>query len=486
MNDFITNLLRLKDAQNLKMNIISSTPNEIVIEIEHPFGIKHCPLCGFRMYSKGVYRRTVTHPGLDEDQLLILKLNQRKWKCINPVCSHFETDQFSFIGKNRRITDHMDFRIVRAFKDYHLSAVQIAQRFKVSDTYAISLFDRYVDLPRLTLTSAVCFDEIDLSIGKYKYALVIQDFFSGEPIDMVISRRKEITEPYFAAIPKEERFKVKYVISDMYAPYQRYVNDYFPKAVPVVDAFHVIKLINGKLNTYLNGLRRKFKARDLQILEEKQALSEQKPVLRESKELYLLRKKKWLILSNRDSINYNAESFRDWRFGNQWMSVSDYERELFKLDPELESLRNLKEKYITFNNAYAGNPKDAAPVLDDIIEEYRTSGYRIFAEVADTLKEYREAIINSFIMVERLNKKGRTFSARLSNGPMESLNRIPKDMKRHARGYTNFAHIRNRFLFATRKDAPMLASPKNPEEVRNLTGKNRGPYQKHGGNDNED
>ena len=485
MNDFITNLLRLKDVQNLRMNIISTTPTEAVIELEHPIRIKLCPLCGCRMYSKGVYQRTVIHPSIEEDQRIVLKLNQRKWKCDNSLCGHFETDQFSFIGKNRRVTDHIDFRIVRAFKDYNLSAVQIAEKFKISDTYAISLFDRYVDLPRLKLTAAVCFDEVDLSMGKYKYALVIQDFFTGEPIDMVISRRKEITEPYFASIPKEERFKVKYVISDMYAPYQHYVDDYFPKAIPVVDAFHVIKLINSKLNTYLAGLRRKFKARDQKLLEERQALTQRKLVLKESKELYLLRKKKWLILSNQSNINYNAEPFRDWKFNNRLMYVSDYEQELFALDPDLESLRNLKEKYITFNNTYAGKVQEAGPALDDIIELYRNSGYRIFEEVAETLHEYRDAILNSFIMVERLNKKGKTFSARLSNGPMESLNRIPKDMKRHARGYTSFAHIRNRFLFASRKDAPILASPKTANEVRNITGKKRGPYRKHGGKKHE-
>lgn len=37
------------------------------------------------------------------------------------------------------------------------------------------------------------------------YALVIQDFITGEPIDMVVNRRQEITEPYFAAIPAAER-----------------------------------------------------------------------------------------------------------------------------------------------------------------------------------------------------------------------------------------------------------------------------------------
>jgi len=189
--------------------------------------------------------------------------------------------------------------------------------------------------------------------------------------------------------------------------------------------------------------------------------------------------------SSQSSINYNAPPFRDWRFNNTQMTVSDYERALFDLDPDLEILRNLKEKYIAFNNQYAGNPDGARAAIDEVIQLYRDCGYPMFEEVADALTQYKDAIINSFIMVGHLNKKGKTFSARLSNGPMESLNRTPKDMKRHARGYTSFPHIRNRFLFATRKNAPVLASPKKTKDVKNITGKTRGPYKKHGGNDNE-
>lgn len=48
---------------------------------------------------------------------------------------------------------------------------------------------------------------------------------------------------------------------------------------------------------------------------------------------------------------------------------------------------------------------------------------------------------------------------------MESLNRIPKDMKRIGRGYLNFYHIRNRFLFAGRKNARILGVPKTLDEI---------------------
>ncbi len=54
-------------------------------------------------------------------------------------------------------------------------------------------------------------------------------------------------------------------------------------------------------------------------------------------------------------------------------------------------------------------------------------------------------------MVDRLGPDG-IYNSRLSNGPIESLNRKVKALKRIGRGFRNFEHMRNRFLFATRKN----------------------------------
>ena len=50
---------------------------------------------------------------------------------------------------------------------------------------------------------------------------------------------------------------------------------------------------------------------------------------------------------------------------------------------------------------------------------------------------------------------GSTEIFRLSNGPIESINRKIKDLKRLGRGFRNFEHFRNRFLYATRS-VPVL------------------------------
>ena len=63
-------------------------------------------------------------------------------------------------------------------------------------------------------------------------------------------------------------------------------------------------------------------------------------------------------------------------------------------------------------------------------------------------------------MVEKYGA-GEIYDSRLSNGPIEALNRKVKDLKRLGRGYRNFEHFRTRFLYATRKN-PVIDATSAP------------------------
>ena len=101
---------------------------------------------------------------------------------------------------------------------------------------------------------------------------------------------------------------------------------------------------------------------------------------------------------------------------------------------------------------------EARKELDALIEVYLQSEYSIFIDFGVLLKRYHDPIINSFIMVER-HGNGKIYDSRLSNGPMESLNRKVKDLKRLGRGFRNFEHFRNRFLYGTRNNPILNGSP---------------------------
>ena len=451
----ITELLDLEDA-DITITDISVNGTRKILTLETVPTIHFCPVCDFRMHSRGLKTRTINHPVLQDGYELTLKLKQRRWRCSNPQCRYTVNESFNFVNKRRRNTNATDMLIINAFRDLSASATSIAEKYHVSDTYVLDTFDRYVKMDRLPLTDIISVDEVYLDLDPHcKYALVIQDFYTGDPIDLLCSRRDNSTEPYFVNIPLEERAAVKYLISDMYNPYIRYVDKYFPNAVSVVDSFHVIQWITHKIDMYIRNLIKDFKKRDREIYISNGGIIDEHTYIPASREVYLLQKYKWLILANQSSITYHNELSMDTKL-RCLMNTYDYEDSLFTIDPTLRTLRDLKELYVQFNARNAGKPMDARLELDYLIDKYIQCGNPIFYDFANLLIRNHDYIINSFVMVEK-HGPGKIYTSRLSNGPIESLNRKAKDLKRLGHGYRNFEHFRTRFLYATRNN-PVITS----------------------------
>jgi transposase len=215
----ITDILDLEDS-DIHVSNIQVEGTQKLITLEYKLTSHFCPSCGFRMHSRGIKTRSIRHPILQDGYELILLLRQRRWRCTNPDCRYETNDSFRFVDRSRRTTNASDMLIIFAFRNLNESAASIARRFNTSDTHALDVFDRYVKMDRLPLSDIISIDEVFTDMDRdCKYALVIQDFYTGDPIDLLRSRRSRVTEPYFAAIPPEERNKVKYLLSDMYNPY---------------------------------------------------------------------------------------------------------------------------------------------------------------------------------------------------------------------------------------------------------------------------
>ena len=145
MKDDIITFLALKEANIETVNSVVRK-GQRVVTLQKKLTANYCPICSHRMYSKGIYKRTLNHPIMQDGLQLVIVLNQRRWLCSNPACRHSMNDEFSFIDPYRRITNTTDLMIVNAFKDSNLTAAQIARTFHVSDTHAITTFARYVDM----------------------------------------------------------------------------------------------------------------------------------------------------------------------------------------------------------------------------------------------------------------------------------------------------------------------------------------------------
>lgn len=454
LNDIIS-LLNLEDSDIEIESIKEEGRTKIVTLFTRP-QTRFCPKCGYLMHSRGIKLRTVNHPILQDTFNLKIHLKQRRWRCTNQDCKYDEAEQFNFVDKNCRNTRATDLLIVNEFRNLNRTATDIAEKFNTSDTYVTDVFNRFVNMERLPLGEAISIDEVYLDMADdCKYALVIQDFITGEAIDIVVSRKQNVTQPYFLGIPFEERSKVKYLISDMYNEYIRYVDNYFPNALSIVDSFHVVQWLRSELEQYIRDLQKEYERRD----EEKQKRMPYDGQGRQrripmSDEVYLLKNYRFFLLANDDDIITYEESHMDRHF-RYYMNTVEYRHRFFEINPRLIKLRIFRNKYVEFNKRNAGKPQKAALELEALIEEYRNSDDEIFERFARLLKRYKQPIINSFILLERIGSNGDTVVSRLSNGPMEAMNRLIKDLRREAHGFRNFENLRNRFLFASRNN-PVL------------------------------
>jgi transposase len=475
MNDYISDLICLADP-NSEVTNVESAGNVKKVYIQSKRTEVLCPICGTRMRSKGWHCREVNHPVLQGGFHLILVLRQRKWHC--PACGKYLYDQFNFVEKYKQNTMLVPYMIIDEMRDLHMSGREVAHKFNVSDTYVHSVFQTYVSMQRLPLSDVISIDEVYLHFNQENlYTLVILDFRTGEPIDLLQNRKKETTELYFRSLPKEEKERVKILVCDMYEPYIEFVTKYFPNAICVVDSFHVIQKLIQSLNRYINEVRRKYQAKDAERLNEKNYQNNNSfQTIQESNEVYILKRYYWALLKNKDEIEYSYEMHYNWK---PKMSLDTYQKEnlFLDLDPAFRPMRDLKEMYIRFNQKHNDNVQGAADELDTIINTYRNSKYYIFRDFAELLVHYRSEIINSFIYVTvQLHDQSESILRRVSNGPMESWNNIPKDYKRNSNGVTDFTYTRNRILWATRSNSCPRAVP--IKSIKIVSTNHRGPYKK--------
>ena len=231
-----------------------------------------------------------------------------------------------------------------------------------------------------------------------------------------------------------------------------------------------------KIDTYLKGLYRKYN--DIyqdRLFELKKDNPDAK--LRISDEMYLLKSCKWLILSNSSSINYSAKHKYNHHFK---IHVDTYflEKKFFEINDILPNIKKLKEKYIDFNSKKYDDLSEVESKLDYLIEVYKLSEINIFIEFAALLERYKENIINSFVVIEKINSNRVVYKSRLYNGPIEATNRKIKDLKRYSRGFNSFTHIRNRFLFSENENSTIRNCPLKMKDIRRPPGKKRGKYKR--------
>ena len=448
-----------------------------IITLKRKSTKQYCPLCNSVMYSKGFYKRKIKHPILQDGYNLILIVKQRKYRCTNYECNHYLNEEFGFLEKYKQTSLITPYLILNSLKDTTNTCASIARQYHVSDTYVHSIMMRYVDFKKLPLNKVISIDEVFLDIEYDKrYCVIIRDFINDEIIDILPNRYENTLRSFILSYSKEERSKVEYLISDMYKPYIQ-LKKYFPNAKNIIDSYHVINFINTRIRQYLNIVKRKYiKLNNYEKDDINYRTNRNHKTHKDSKELYLLKHHDWVLFSKLENEPYiSGQRFN--RSLNMFVNNRQIKEMFYELDDNFKVFKELKELYLNFNSECINNKNKARSELIKIIKIYKESNHSIFNEFAILLNNHFDMIIESFTLIQKENKDGEIYYQRLSNGPIEAFNRHPKDLKRAARGFTNFDFIRNRILWSYRKNPSVLLIPKTYNEIHKI-GKKRKEYKK--------
>ena len=380
-----------------------------------------CSNCGtFHTNVKEYSTKKIVHSVYAHQKCVII-FKHRRFIC--PKCGTTHMENNPFCSEVARVSDQTIENVLLDLKRYNNNFSSTAERYFLTVRGVISIFDRYCQMERNTLPRVLCVDEVYFSRKrKKKYVLVMINFFNRAIIDVLKDRDKHTIGAYLSKISREERNRVEYVAIDMNEYYRDVFNIYLRNATIIVDSFHVIKRVGQSLDTIRKKVLRRFEGN------------------RRSDEYYLLKYRDDLLYS--DTVSYERDKNRHFKY---YISENEMLERMLNIDTELEKAYELYHMYKDFNNSdYHTDLNEAENRLNEIIIEYKLSGIDTFYNLAMTLEEWRNEIVNSFSYVN---------GKRVSNGPIEGRNSLIKKIIKLANGFSNFKRFRNRIMYSLNKYA---------------------------------
>ena len=366
-----------------------------------------------------------------------LILHRRKFKCLSCNSVFLELNPFS--SSNSNISYMTELNIMDELKNPTNTFKDISIKYRVSDTYVSTLFDRKFEAKRNKLSTVLSIDEIhSKKLSKSSYCCVLFDPIYNVIIDILNSRRKDYLKYYFSHIPLNERLKVKYVSIDMWESYKDISELYLPNAFICVDSFHVIKHLSDC-----------FKNIRIRIMKKYSYLK------KENDQLYWYFKSFWKFLMK----DINTSDYIYIRRFKTYVSKGQIIDYMLSVSDELRLAYELKEDYRSFNRNVGYDPKILYDELNNLIYRFRESNIEEYKEFYKLLNHWKVEIVNSFIKYNGI---------RISNSRVERFNGKLRNLIDISFGLSNFIRFRNRAFYCFNKNTHMLAFKKKGNNQRHI------------------
>lgn len=388
-NNFIRNLLDLKGVIVKKVRY---KKNFVKIHIEMPIREQTCPCCKSKTTKIKDYRTQVIKDIPIRFKTTLLSYRKRRYQCKN--CGKTFYEKVSFLPKRARKTTRVTEFIVDRLKEKR-SMKDIAKDANVSVNTVSRL------LPPLAvgakqLPEVLCIDEFKGNTGQYKYQVSLMDGQTHKPVDIIECRYKSHLFDYFNKFSLEQRKKVKYVVIDLWKPYQDLAKTYFPNALIVADKFHFVRYAVEAVDTVRKHVQSKLPRNE-------------RKYFKHSRKLLLSRYENLKTEKQKEELNY---------------ILINYSEDLRKVYTQKEELLDI----IRMDNSQMAIDK-----LNKWVVRNLDSDISSLKQCSKTYFNWIQEIRNAL-------------NVPYSNGAMEGYNNKIKTLKRVAFGFRNFKNFKARIL----------------------------------------
>ena len=223
-----------------------------------------CPRCGKNSHRLHQNQGHLVRDLPIGDKEVILKVNRRRFKCIN--CQKPFSESLDFVDKKKSFTHRYAETITKQV--IHSDINNVAKNNKLTEDEVWSMVESVaeknlpIDVENLTRLGI---DEISLAKGQGKFIVVLVDLDTHKLIGLVAERKRSEIEKVMRQWGEKVLSQIKEVSMDMTGNYKSLVKKLCPNADAIVDRFPVTKMLHEELNQA--RIAQKKAAESLQIKE---------------------------------------------------------------------------------------------------------------------------------------------------------------------------------------------------------------------------
>ena len=357
--------------------------SQIVLKIQTPDTELCCPNCGSRnvVRTGSSLRRFVSVPIGNSKTYLEMKVH--RVKCHD--CGAIKQEEVDFAKGKRRHTIAFANMVIdlSRFATIQDIAWFLDVSWDVVKNIQMEFLQKEYSNPDLSNLRYISIDEFATHKG-HVYKTIVVDLETGRIVYVGEGHGKSSLDDFWVKLGKYSE-NIKAVCTDLSSAYTNAVSEHLPNASLVVDHFHVVKLMNEKLDL----LRRQLWHAEKEVNKRK-----------------VIKGTRWLLLSNgRDLFDSEYKSRLDNALSlNQPLMVAYY----------------LKEKLREIWNQCTKQMAEA--VLDEWIQQAIDSKIQPLIKMAATLRGHKPYILA-------------WYDYHISNGPTEGINNKIKVLKRQMYGF---------------------------------------------------